>query len=229
MFLHALFRHVGGIRDVLDVACGTFSIDLGLVRRGYHVVGLDLSEEMVHVARRSLRGRRSGAEVAKGDMRTLELPHRFDAILCLGTAFNYLADPPDARRALRGFRKRLRPGGLLVLDLTNFEAWIDDPKNARADVDHTYPDGTRIAIFGFNEQRLRKTIHIARFLTVVQRGTRIDLQLDEAPLKVWRKEDLSRQLIRSGFRPTNWWGDLKPGARYSRKKSPRLVSIAVRL
>lgn len=162
-------------------------------------------------------------------MRSLHFGRRFDAIVCLGTAFNYLVDPQDVNRALGGFRQHLRPGGLLVLDLTNFEGWIDDPKNATTDVDHSYPDGTRIAIFSFNEQRHRKTIHIARFLTVVQRGQRIDLQLDEAPLKVWRKEGLSRQLRRSGFRPTDWWGELKLGARYSRKKSPRLVSIAVRL
>lgn len=173
-FLHGLFQNAGGIRDVLDVACGTFTIDLGLVRRGYRVVGLDLSEDMVRVARRSLRGRRSAAEVAQGDMRSLHFDRRFDAIVCLGTAFNYIVDPQDVNRALGGFRQHLRPGGLLVLDLTNFESWIDDPKNATADVDHTYPDGTRIAIFGFNEQRRRKTIHIARFLTVVQRGQRID-------------------------------------------------------
>ena len=34
---------------VLDLACGTGSMTLELARRGYDMIGLDLSEEMLHV------------------------------------------------------------------------------------------------------------------------------------------------------------------------------------
>ncbi|MGI0148136.1 MAG: class I SAM-dependent methyltransferase [Thermoplasmata archaeon] len=228
-FLDRLFRRTGGVHDVLDVACGTFSIDMGLAERGYRVVGRDLSKDMIRVARRNLRARRVAADVGTGDMRFLRFPQQFDAILCLGTALNYLVEPRDVTRAFRTFRWHLRPGGLLVLDLANFDAWIDDkPKNARSEVDYRAPDGTRIAVFAFNEQRRRKTIHIARFLSLVQQGNRIDIRLDEAPLKVWRQEAISDRLRMAGFRPVEWWGDLKLGSKYVRRKSPRLLSIAVR-
>ena len=214
---------------MLDVACGTFSIDLGLVERGYRVVGRDRSDDMIRIARRNLRHRRAAADVATADMRVLGLPQRFDAILCVGTAFNYLVESRDVVRALHSFHSHLYPGGLLVLDLANFDAWIDDnPENARTEVDHRAADGTRIAVFAFNEQQNRKRIHIARFLTLVQRGRGIDIRFDEAPLKVWRKEGVLRQLRRSGFRPSEWWGDLRTGAKYVRRKSPRLVSVSVR-
>ena len=229
MFLDRLFRRARGITDVLDVACGTFSIDLGLVRRGYRVVGRDLSAPMIRVAHQALRAHHATADVKQADMRTLRLRQRFDAILCLGTAFNYLVEPGDVSRALRTFRRLLRPGGILVVDLTNFAAWIDrDPMNASAEIDVRGAGGSRIAVFSFNEQLPGMKVHIARFLTVVQKGKRIDLQLDEAPLKVWRKEDLAHTLRRMGFRPFEWWGDLTPGARYIRKRSPRLVSVAIR-
>ena len=229
-FLHSLFRRFGGIRELLDVACGTFSIDLPLVERGYRVVGRDLSEQMIRVAKRNLRARRFTADVSQGDMRDLSVPHRFDAILCLGTAFNYLSEPADATRALRAFHRHLRPGGLLVLDLTNFDAWIDqDPVNARAEVDYRARDGTRIAVFAFNEQRRRRTVHVARFLTLVQQGNRIDIRFDEAPMKVWRKDEISRRLRQSGFRPAEVWGDMATGSRYNRKKSLRLVLVAMRI
>lgn len=226
--LDSLFRRTGGIRDLLDVACGTFTIGLELAQQGYHVVGRDVSEDMIRVARRNLRDHDVTADVGRADMRNLRIPHRFDAVLCLGTAFNYLIEPAEVSLALRTFRSHLRPGGLLVLDLANFEAWIDDhPMNVRADVDFRGPDGTRIAVFAFNEQRNRRTIHLARFLTVMQRGKAIDIRFDEAPLKVWRKEPLSNRLRRAGFRSTEWWGDLRPGARYVRRQSLRLVSVAV--
>src|SRR5947209_6265517 len=155
---HLFLRHAVG-REVLDVACGTFAIDVPLVKRGYHVAGRDRSEEMLRVARRNLRTAGVTADVGRADMRSLRLGRRFDAVLCLGTAFNYLASSADASKALQTFRDQIRPGGVLVLDLTNFEALIQRPKNVRAEVDYQSVDGTKIAIFAFNEQDVRRIIH----------------------------------------------------------------------
>jgi hypothetical protein len=95
-------------------------------------------------------------------------------------------------------------------------------------VDHRAPDGTRIAIFAFNEQERRKKIHQARFLTVIQKGGRIDVRFDETPLRIWGKPELDRALRAAGFRPVEWWGDLGLGAKYERVRSPRMVSVSVR-
>lgn len=225
-YLDRLFRRHRVVRAV-DVACGTFAIDLPLAKRGFEIAGRDLSPSMVRVARRSLREAGVRADVAVGDMRTLRLKRTFDAVVCLGTAFNYLVDPGDVQQAFRSFRGLLRPGGLLVLDLTNFDAFLDGPMNARAEIDYRAPNGTRVAIFGFNEQNPSKTVHLARFLTVIQRGRAIDIAFDAAPLKVWRKEGIARALSRAGFRPMEWRGDLRIGAPYRRGTSPRLVSVAV--
>jgi len=222
---HLFLRHAVG-PEVLDVACGTFAIDIPLVKRGYHVAGRDRSEEMLRVARRNLRKAGVTADVSRADMRSLRLGRRFDALLCLGTAFNYLASPADANKALQTFRDQIRPNGVLVLDLTNFEAWIQRPKNVRAEVDYQSVDGTRIAIFAFNEQDVRSRIHHARFLTVVQRRDRIDIGFDEAPLHIWKKEELAQALRAARLRPLEWWGDLRLGARYERSRSPRMVSVS---
>ncbi len=227
-FLHDLFRRRGPVADVLDVACGTFALDLPLVRRGYRVVGRDLSPDMLRVARRSLAAVRREADLAVGDMRTLRVAQPFDALLCLGTAFNYLATAADAERALRAFRSNLRPGGLLVLDLTNFDTWVGHAKNVRAETDYRARDGTRVAVYAFNEQDLNAGIHIARMITVVQKGGAIDIGFDEAPMRMWTKERLAAALRRARFSPVEWWGDLRLGARYERTKSPRLVAVALR-
>ena len=227
-FLQHLFLRYGPIHEVLDVACGSFALDLPLVRRGYQVVGRDRSKDMLRVARGALKAVGRDVDLDEADMRTLHLTREFDALLCLGTAFNYVTSPSDVRRTLAVFRRHLRGGGLLVLDLTNFDAWIRHPQNARAVVDHRAPDGTRIAIFAFNEQERRKKIHQARFLTLVQKGRRIDIRFDETPLHIWAKPELDRALRTAGFRPAEWWGDLRLGAKYDRGRSPRLVSVAVR-
>ena len=225
-FLDRLFRRHRVARAV-DVACGTFAIDLRLAKRGYEIAGRDLSPSLIRVARRSVRDAGHRADIAVGDMRTLRMDKKFDAVLCLGTAFNYLVEPGEVHRALRAFRGLLRPGGLLVLDLTNFDAFIDHPMNVLVQTDYRAPDGTRVGIFAFNEQNSSKTVHLARFLTLVQSGRAIDIAFDEAPLKVWRKEGITRALSSEGFRPVEWKGDLRIGAPYHRGKSSRLVVVAV--
>jgi len=227
-FLRALFRRHGPVVDVLDVACGTFALDLPLLKHGYRVVGLDASRDMLRVARRSVARERGAADVRVADMRTFDLHRTFDAILCLGTAFNYLATTRDVRRALARFRRHLRPGGVLVLDLTNFEAWIRHPQNVRAEVEYRSRDGTRIAVFAFNDQDLPKSIHFARFFTVVQKDRGMSVGFDEARLRIWEKSDLARALERDRFHPVEWWGDLRLGARYEPSRSPRLVCVAIR-
>ena len=227
-FLQQLFLRHGRVKDVLDVACGSFALDLPLLKRGYRVVGRDVSEAMLRLARRTLKTAGRTADLDRADMRSLRLDRRFDAVLCLGTAFNYLAALSDVRKALNTFRSHLRKGGMLVLDLTNFDAWLRHPQNARAEVDYSMPDGTRTAIFAFNDQDLSRRIHHARFLTVVQRNGRIDLSFDEAPLRIWRRQELDRALRASGFRPLEWWGDLRLGAKYKRLRSSRMVSVSRR-
>jgi len=75
----------------------------------------------------------------------------------------------------------------LVLDLTNFSAWIDAPMNARAEVDHRVRDGTRVAVFALSEQNQAKTLHTARMLTVLQTDSAIDIAVDESRLRIWTR------------------------------------------
>lgn len=227
-FVHELFRRHGPVHDVLDVACGTFALDLPLVRRGYRVVGRDLSSDMIRIARRNLRDEGVQANLGVGDMQSIRLGRTFDAVLCIGTAFNYLTTRPEIRSAIGTFRRHLRPGGLVVLDLVNFDAFINRPQNARAEGDYRAPDDTRIAIFAFNEQDLPKKIHHSRMVTIVERDHGIRIHFDEAPMRIWRGRDLRAALRNGGLHVVEWWGDLRVGARYIPKKSPRLIAIAVR-
>ncbi|MFQ5990742.1 MAG: methyltransferase domain-containing protein, partial [Candidatus Methylomirabilales bacterium] len=54
-FIHDVFQRHKPVQSVLDMACGTFSIDLELFQWGYDIVGCDVSPEMLEVARENLR------------------------------------------------------------------------------------------------------------------------------------------------------------------------------
>lgn len=111
------FLEANSCRRILDVACGTGRMMAILEEKGYEVTGLDLSQEMLDIARTRCAGK-----LLRQDMREMRVEEPFDALLCLGRSFGYMLTDEDARRALEGFNRALRDGGILILD--NFDAEI---------------------------------------------------------------------------------------------------------
>lgn len=102
---------------ILDLACGTGTIAVSLARRGYRVVGVDRSEEMLAVA--DEKARRAGVKIqwTLQDMRRFRLPYKVDAAVSLFDSFNYLVEDGDLEKALAQTAKALKPGAPLVFDL----------------------------------------------------------------------------------------------------------------
>jgi trans-aconitate 2-methyltransferase len=101
-----------GDECVLDVGCGTGRLtELLLARlpRG-RVVGIDLSSNMVQVARDYLRSRHARVEMLVADASALPFRERADAIFSTAT-FHWLLDHP---RLFRSLHQALKPGGRLV-------------------------------------------------------------------------------------------------------------------
>jgi SAM-dependent methyltransferase len=110
-FLDELWN--GGVHDVLDVACGTGLLAAQLIGRGYRIVGVDASEEMLARAR-GLLG--PGVELIRNSLPGLEVDGRFDAVVCTLDGITYL-EPVELPQAFTSFADRLRPDGWLVFDV----------------------------------------------------------------------------------------------------------------
>ena len=103
-------------QSVLDVGTGT-GIAAGpaadLVGEHGHVLGIDLSPEMIEVARRHVEGSRDGrVEFRTMDAERLELPAAsVDAVVCLCAILHF----PDLYAALGEMKRVTRPGGRIVV------------------------------------------------------------------------------------------------------------------
>ena len=115
-FLEKAFKRYGvrGAR-VLEVACGTGSHSKILVGRGYEVTGVDLSEDMLRIARRKVTG---NARFLRGDMRDLDhvVEGKYDAAICLFSSISYNLTKVDLRRTIQGLYDHLGEPGVLVFD-----------------------------------------------------------------------------------------------------------------
>jgi glycine/sarcosine N-methyltransferase len=122
--LDALLRGALGDRDhvVLDCAAGIGTQLLGLARRGHRIVGTDLSPHAVDRARAEVTAAGLPAALAVGDMRRLPFASAaFDGVVCADNSVAHLLDDGDLSRALREMCRVLRPGGLLVLTLRDYD------------------------------------------------------------------------------------------------------------
>lgn len=116
-----LIVELAGLRDgerVLDLPCGFGRIANRLAGRGFEVVGIDDNPDYLHRARRDAVEAGVEVDYRRGDMRALDAEGDFDVLVNWFTSFGYFDDDTD-RDVLRRFRRALRPGGRLVLDLAN--------------------------------------------------------------------------------------------------------------
>jgi len=111
-----------GARTLLDVACGTGG-HLRHLRHRYEVTGVDLDPGMLDEARTHL----PDVRLVEGDMRTLRLEKRFDAVVCLFSSVGYLRDTEELGAALGAMAAHLTGGGVLVVDgWVRPDAWRGD-------------------------------------------------------------------------------------------------------
>jgi SAM-dependent methyltransferase len=109
---------VGKGGTVLDVGCGLGLHAVELTRRGYLVVGLDLSLSMITRAAELAQQQQLKLNVVHADIREMEFDGAFDGVICMGTTFGFFDD--DANRdMLARLHQSLRPGGRLLLDMVN--------------------------------------------------------------------------------------------------------------
>jgi SAM-dependent methyltransferase len=126
-FVHELLqRHANApVRRLLELACGTGRHALLFEERGYEVIALDTSEDMVAVARRRASSAGSGVDFRVADMRALNIEGPpFDAVVCLFDSIGYAQSNDAVDNVLAGVRKHLRPGGLFILEFWHAAAML---------------------------------------------------------------------------------------------------------
>ena len=107
-----------GIPDglVVDAGCGSGVWARQLTDRGYGVLGIDISADMIRLARRQA----PAAKFKVGSFLSADLPP-CDAVTAIGECVNYAFDRSSGKPGLARFFRRvhsaLRPGGVFIFDI----------------------------------------------------------------------------------------------------------------
>ena len=116
-FYEAEFRRDGGeFRLLLDLCCGTGTLTDVLSRRGYEMIAVDSSVEMLMEAQSKSAGLETPPLFLCQDAAALDLYGTVDAAVCSLDGMNYIP-PEDLPEVFRRLWLFVRPGGLLIFDI----------------------------------------------------------------------------------------------------------------
>ncbi len=104
---------------VLDLACGTGSMTFELARRGYDMIGVDGSEDMLSLAYDRKYELEDAERVLflRQDMRSFELYGTVGAVTCCLDSINYLTEDQDLSACFSLVHNYLDPDGIFLFDV----------------------------------------------------------------------------------------------------------------
>jgi len=105
---------------ILDLCCGTGRHSIILKRRSWNMIGLDLSKNLLAIAKRNMKNERVEFPLVRADMRYFPFRNQvFNAVICMFTSFGYLPSEIEDMKSFKEVRRTLRKGGEFLLDVAN--------------------------------------------------------------------------------------------------------------
>jgi ubiquinone/menaquinone biosynthesis C-methylase UbiE len=104
----------------LDLCCGTGRHSIILRRKGWNIIGLDLSKNLLTIAKRNMKDEKVDLPLVRADMRCFPFGDQvFDAVICMFTSFGYLPSEDEDIKSFKEIRRVLRKNGKFLLDVAN--------------------------------------------------------------------------------------------------------------
>jgi 2-polyprenyl-3-methyl-5-hydroxy-6-metoxy-1,4-benzoquinol methylase len=105
---------------ILDIGCGTGRHSLELAKRGYHMIGIDLSSSQLARAREKAVAQNLHVDFQIQDARKLSFANEFDlAIMLCEGAFPLMETDEMNYQILQGAARALKPNGKLIFTTLN--------------------------------------------------------------------------------------------------------------
>ena len=104
---------------VLDLGCGTGTLTQMLSKKGYDMIGVDNSDEMLSIAIQKGMNVTQNILYLLQDMREFELYGTVRAVISICDSINYILEKDDLLEVFRLVNNYLDPGGLFLFDLNS--------------------------------------------------------------------------------------------------------------
>ena len=214
-FIEAAFKKNGRrVKTILDLGCGTGGHALILSRRGYQVVGVDRSREMIGIATRKAKEEAKGkkkkpsVEFVQGDIAGINLHRKFDAVISMFAVMSYQTRNASIAGACSVAASHLASGGLFIFDCWHGSAVMTEKPGMRmkeivTDEGKGGGEGGEKRIIRFSEPLLDTLSHTVetRFKVLRIEGNRLMSETFESHLTRYLfPQEIKYYLEVAGFR-----------------------------
>ena len=193
-------------KTVLDLACGTGSLTRELALRGYEMIGVDLSAEMLAEAAEKNRGVGPIEPIFLcQSMDKLDLYGTIDACVCCLDSVNYVTSPKQLQRAFERVHLFLMPGGLFLFD-------VNTPTKLQAMDGQVFLDETEDTYCVWRGEYSRRSKICSYFMDIFRLDEETGLWERGEELhreRAYDLEELTAMLEQAGFRDIKMYGELK--------------------
>jgi SAM-dependent methyltransferase len=205
---------------VLELGCGTGRTLLPLARAGLTVVGLDLAEPMLAIARAKVaaleEAERARIALVAGDMRAFDLGRRFRTVTIPYRAFLHLLTVEDQMRALARVLAHLAPDGRLILNIFDprLDLLVADGGVWREQGVFTHPvSGRRVLVAAARRHDATRQVitERRRFEEIDADGRVVETRHADLALRWVYRYEMEHLLARAGFAVEALHGDFQRG------------------
>jgi SAM-dependent methyltransferase len=114
-------KYHANAKTILDLGCGTGRHDLLLAEKGYEVTGVDMSEEMLAVAKAHAEAETAphpalSLDFRQGDIREVRCGKTFDVVLSLFHVVSYQTTNDSLAATFATAKTHLNPNGVFIFD-----------------------------------------------------------------------------------------------------------------
>lgn len=197
-FIENIFETVKKPKNILEFGCGTGSYTKILLDRGYKVTGIDISGEMLEIARE-----KCSTKFLEGDIRTIKIDDKFDCCLAMFAVMGYITKNRDIIKALINIRKHLKTNGILIFDVWNGLSVMNIlPEKRIKEI-----EDDEVKIIRFANPKLRAFEHICEVnykLLILKKKNNIYGEIDEKHIiRFYFPQEIVYYLDNSGFEVLN--------------------------
>lgn len=203
--------------SVIDFGSGTGRHAIELTRCGFEVSCVDSSRAMRRLAREH------ASPVRMKVVGSLDrLRGRSDAVITIGNTLASIQSAAELTRIFKRMHRLTRPGGLLLIQVRNYETLRED----RVETTGLHDTGDAIYFRAYHAEDSRRgvrSVHLHLF-KIDRRATRPSASGSIARLRGWSRSELRRALVSAGYRRVSFHSDyrLQPFS----AASPDIVVVA---
>ena len=179
---------------ILDIGCGTGALSLPLAQKGYGIIGIDMSEDMLSFAQQKAQKMGVDALFLQQDMRKFELYGSVDSVICICDVINYLCNTAELKQFFNLVYTYLNPGGLLIFDIST------EYKFSQIFADNDFCGiGDNAAYIWENSYDPAKLVNEYRVTFFIKKDDKYERFEELHSLKAFSVTEVKSALVKAGF------------------------------